>query len=159
MNTPQYVTCRCQHCDCGIEFDATQLAEENSIVPCPHCGLETKISIPKSLSLLALCGPQVRLPEIQTPLAIDPPSSPRTSMVVVKRRMHLQMAKLTALDMKKGPTKHGNPVHRAAKNGVIPAIPSHLLTLELFMEQNSCGESPCTLQHGIIIFIKFQQYF
>lgn len=41
-----YVTCRCQHCDTGIEFDASQLAEDNSIVPCPHCGHETKLVIP-----------------------------------------------------------------------------------------------------------------
>lgn len=42
---PRYVTCRCQHCDGHIEFDANELTEENSIVPCPHCGLETKIFI------------------------------------------------------------------------------------------------------------------
>jgi len=43
---PRYVICRCQHCDGHIEFDANEFAEENSIVPCPHCGLETKIFIP-----------------------------------------------------------------------------------------------------------------
>ena len=42
---PRYVVCDCQHCDGHIEFDANEFAEENSIVPCPHCGLETKISI------------------------------------------------------------------------------------------------------------------
>ena len=46
QKTPRYVTCRCQHCDGHIEFDANEFAEENSIVPCPHCGLETKIFIP-----------------------------------------------------------------------------------------------------------------
>ena len=46
--TPRYVTCRCQHCDGHIEFDANALTEENSIVPCPHCGLETKIFKPIS---------------------------------------------------------------------------------------------------------------
>jgi putative phage-type endonuclease len=45
---PRYVVCDCQHCDVHIEFDANEFAEENSIVPCPHCGLETKISIPIS---------------------------------------------------------------------------------------------------------------
>jgi putative phage-type endonuclease len=44
--TPHYVTCRCQHCDGHIEFDANELTEENSILPCPHCGLETKIFKP-----------------------------------------------------------------------------------------------------------------
>jgi hypothetical protein len=43
-----YVTCRCQHCDTGIEFNAAELAEENSIISCPHCGLETKLFIPQT---------------------------------------------------------------------------------------------------------------
>jgi hypothetical protein len=48
QTAPNYVTCPCQHCDGHIEFDANEFAEENSIVPCPHCGLETKIFIPIS---------------------------------------------------------------------------------------------------------------
>ena len=43
---PCYVVCDCQHCGGHIEFDANEFAEANSIVPCPHCGLETKIFIP-----------------------------------------------------------------------------------------------------------------
>jgi hypothetical protein len=43
---PRFVVCRCQYCDGNIEFDANHLVEENSIVPCPHCGLETKIFVP-----------------------------------------------------------------------------------------------------------------
>jgi hypothetical protein len=43
---PRFVVCRCQYCDGNIEFDAELLVEENSIVPCPHCGLETKIFVP-----------------------------------------------------------------------------------------------------------------
>jgi hypothetical protein len=43
---PRFVVCRCQYCDGNIEFDANLLVEENSIVPCPHCGLETKIFVP-----------------------------------------------------------------------------------------------------------------
>jgi len=50
--TPRYVTCRCQHCDGHIEFDANELTEENSIVPCPHCSLETKIAIPTTAPLI-----------------------------------------------------------------------------------------------------------
>jgi hypothetical protein len=46
QKSPQYVTCRCEHCEGPIEFDANELVKENSIVPCPHCGLQTKISIP-----------------------------------------------------------------------------------------------------------------
>jgi hypothetical protein len=43
----KFVTSHCQHCDSGIEFEAAELADENCIVPCPHCGLETKLIIPK----------------------------------------------------------------------------------------------------------------
>ena len=45
---PRYVVCNCKHCDGHIEFDANEFAEDNSIVPCPHCGLETNIFIPIS---------------------------------------------------------------------------------------------------------------
>jgi NAD-dependent SIR2 family protein deacetylase len=41
------VKCSCQHCDGRIEFEASELTEENSIVPCPHCGAETKLSLPE----------------------------------------------------------------------------------------------------------------
>ena len=42
---PRFVTCRCQHCNGGIEFDAEQLSVDNNIVPCPHCGEETELHI------------------------------------------------------------------------------------------------------------------
>lgn len=46
--SPRYVTCHCLHCDGGIEFDANQLdVAEDTTVPCPHCGLETKIFVPE----------------------------------------------------------------------------------------------------------------
>lgn len=65
--TPRYVVCRCQHCDGHIEFDANELTEENSIVPCPHCGLETKITIPT-------VEPSIQEPDAPT---ISPASSPQ----------------------------------------------------------------------------------
>jgi|SRR5450432_3172392 putative phage-type endonuclease len=46
QSAPRYVTCQCRHCDEHIEFDENAFTEENSIVPCPFCGLETKIFIP-----------------------------------------------------------------------------------------------------------------
>ncbi len=52
---PRYVVCDCQHCDGHIEFDANEFAEENSIVPCPHCGLETKLFITQKVA--APAGP------------------------------------------------------------------------------------------------------
>jgi hypothetical protein len=43
-----YVTCRCQFCDKGIEFDASTFEKgETRTVPCPHCGLETIIFVPE----------------------------------------------------------------------------------------------------------------
>lgn len=59
QSSPNYVSCRCQHCGGGIEFDAAELAEENSIVPCPHCGLETKLFVTKEgLSQPPITNPQ-----------------------------------------------------------------------------------------------------
>ena len=40
------VNCPCQHCFGAIEFESSGLVEENSLVQCPHCGLETKLFIP-----------------------------------------------------------------------------------------------------------------
>jgi ribosomal protein L7/L12 len=47
----QFVSCSCQHCKQPFEFDASKLVEENSLVPCPHCGQETKLFIPESKSV------------------------------------------------------------------------------------------------------------
>ena len=44
--TGQFVSCPCQHCNQPFEFDASQLNEENGLVPCPYCGQETKLFIP-----------------------------------------------------------------------------------------------------------------
>ena len=44
--TNQIVNCPCQHCGGAMEFDASELVEENSLVPCPYCGQETKLFIP-----------------------------------------------------------------------------------------------------------------
>jgi predicted RNA-binding Zn-ribbon protein involved in translation (DUF1610 family) len=44
---PNYVTCRCRHCDGHIEFDATDFAKgEGRPVECPHCHLETILFAP-----------------------------------------------------------------------------------------------------------------
>ncbi len=55
MNTPPnqppcFVSCRCQHCDGHIEFDASGFAKgETRNVECPHCQQETNISVPDSM--------------------------------------------------------------------------------------------------------------
>jgi len=48
---PRYVICHCQHCDGNIEFDANELAAENSVVHCPFCGLETQLAVPNSVAV------------------------------------------------------------------------------------------------------------
>lgn len=46
-NEPRFVSCRCQHCDDGIEFDASDFQKgETRKVECPHCHLETIIFVP-----------------------------------------------------------------------------------------------------------------
>jgi hypothetical protein len=50
LPTPCYVTCRCQYCNKGIEFDANGFSQgETRTVECPHCNLETVIFVPPPL--------------------------------------------------------------------------------------------------------------
>jgi hypothetical protein len=45
------VTCRCQHCDAHIEFDASGFQEgDAATVKCPDCLFVTTISVPASMS-------------------------------------------------------------------------------------------------------------
>jgi len=51
MDTPEseskFVVCRCQHCEGGIQFDASGFVKgETRTVECPHCKLETIIFVP-----------------------------------------------------------------------------------------------------------------
>src|ERR1017187_28238 len=42
----QFVTCHCEHCDGGIEFDASDFEKgETRTIECPHCHLETIIFV------------------------------------------------------------------------------------------------------------------
>jgi S-DNA-T family DNA segregation ATPase FtsK/SpoIIIE len=44
---PHLVVCLCEHCAEKIEFDANELGDRQSVsVPCPHCGVETVLSVP-----------------------------------------------------------------------------------------------------------------
>jgi len=54
---PRLVTCRCKHCNDGIEFDDRQAGET---VACPHCGLETILFVPPSQN------PPPVLPQVHT---------------------------------------------------------------------------------------------
>jgi ribosomal protein S27E len=47
--TPRFVSCRCQHCDAHIEFDASKYQEgDTATVKCPDCQMDTEIFIPQS---------------------------------------------------------------------------------------------------------------
>lgn len=44
--TANFVTCRCENCGGGIEFDANEMGSyETLVVTCPHCQIETAISV------------------------------------------------------------------------------------------------------------------
>jgi hypothetical protein len=36
-------TCKCQHCEGGLEFETDDLTPENAKITCPHCGCETPL--------------------------------------------------------------------------------------------------------------------
>jgi hypothetical protein len=140
-SAPRYVTCRCQHCDGAIEFDENQLAEDGSIVPCPHCGLETKLSAPAAVSKVLSPIAQEHLPGIGPPLPAP---------TVAKQKRVYQLAKLTEATIRSTTKSGDTPLHRAAKNGKIHEIPSHLLDLGLFLARNTGGETPLhfAAKHG-----------
>jgi len=48
QTAPNYVTCPCEYCNGGIEFDASGFEkEETRTVECPHCHAETIIFVPE----------------------------------------------------------------------------------------------------------------
>jgi hypothetical protein len=56
--SPRYVVCRCQYCDGGIEFDASDFElSETRNVECPHCRLETRIFVPATAPKPDLSNP------------------------------------------------------------------------------------------------------
>jgi hypothetical protein len=55
------VTCRCRHCEENIQFDSSEFAEEFSMIPCPHCGLDTRLYLP----------PEVLPPELATKAQVN----------------------------------------------------------------------------------------
>ena len=74
QTAPNYVTCPCQHCSGKIEFDANQLdPAEKTTVPCPHCGLETTISVPKEAKPLVTfeLANEIMDPDVQVELGVE----------------------------------------------------------------------------------------
>lgn len=77
-SSPRFVTCRCQNCDGGIEFDANELDEgETRTVECAHCQLETIMFVPHQS--LPPPIPKPPPPTVMPPPAIDETANARSS--------------------------------------------------------------------------------
>jgi hypothetical protein len=51
-NQSPYVTCRCQNCNGGIEFDTSGFNKgETSSAECPHCEMETLLYVPQPTAI------------------------------------------------------------------------------------------------------------
>ncbi len=70
--TPRYVRGPGQYCSGEIEFDANQIdTAENATVPCPHCGLETLIFVPKQKEVLPVILPAEPPKQFVQPILFD----------------------------------------------------------------------------------------
>jgi hypothetical protein len=47
---PNYVKSYCHNCSGGVEFDANSLSPDNCVIPCPHCGKQMVLHVPKVAS-------------------------------------------------------------------------------------------------------------
>jgi len=70
-----YVKCRCQSCDKGIEFAAADLSDANNVINCPHCGVETTLYVP----LPDGSRPPIvtQTPDQPSPSLVQSPQSPK----------------------------------------------------------------------------------
>jgi hypothetical protein len=67
-NNPRYVTCPCQHCDGGIEFDGSDFAKDEALlIECPHCKMETMLFMP----LVEVSKPPIIIPSLTPDQASD----------------------------------------------------------------------------------------
>jgi hypothetical protein len=66
---PRFVTCRCQHCDAHIEFDATGLEEgDTATVNCPHCQMDTTLIVPQTSLFSTEATPPILEPSLPQPI-------------------------------------------------------------------------------------------
>jgi hypothetical protein len=141
-NSPRYVTCRCQHCDGHIEFDANELAEENVVVPCPHCGLETKISVsplqkqkPTRIPLAKLTAETIR----STTKSGDTPLH-RAGKNGKFNEIPSQLLQLELFMVRN--KRDETPLHFAAKHGHLNQVPPEFLTKETVTALDYYGRTP-----------------
>ena len=83
-------------------------------------------------------------------MAPQPGASPLPAPAVAKQKRVYQLAKLTEATIRTTTKSGDTPLHRAAKNGKINEIPSHLLKLGLFLARNIREETPLhfAAKHG-----------
>ncbi|MDR3460104.1 MAG: hypothetical protein P4N60_21975 [Verrucomicrobiae bacterium] len=107
---PQHVICRCQHCNGGIEFDATGLDKAGTLsTECPHCKLETPLYVP----------PPAVMPEKSQKTSLRQKlASPKTVIILWIASAILLVAALSI----SGDSKFSNPVGLAAVGCLIAAV-------------------------------------
>jgi TPR repeat protein len=105
--SPHCVACHCQHCSSKIEFDANQLEPgENPTVPCPHCGLDTKIFVPREQKMQAVV-PSGQ-PPIESARSAAPPdySDEVEDLIIAAKKGDVESQNLLGFSFWKG---HGAP--------------------------------------------------
>jgi hypothetical protein len=88
-------------------------------------------------------------PGTSTSEVVSQPAAPE-SAAPAKKAARSNLTKLTAETIRTKIKSGDTPLHRAAKNGQCDLVPSHLLSIELFFEQNKAGETPLHVaaRHG-----------
>jgi len=125
----EFLKCECSHCGQPIEYASEGTGQT---VPCPTCE--------KLVTLTPANAPTISLIEI--PPAPDKVAPAVTQMPKVKKIVRTNLSKLTEETIRARTKAGSTPLHRAAKSGQFDLIPSHLLSVELFMVRNNDGNTP-----------------
>lgn len=99
-------------------------------------------------------GPTVPCPICENPFVLTPAIPPTSSGSIVipsasvgekskeQKPARTTLSKLTEETIRARTKVGDTPLHRAARNGQFGEIPSHLLSVELFMVKNNGGNTP-----------------
>jgi hypothetical protein len=117
----EFLKCECLHCGQPIEYPAEGTG---MTVACPSCQ-----------------NPVILSPGTGTRELGAQPTTPETT-ALAKNASRSNLTKLTTETIRTKIKSGDTPLHRAAKNGQFDLIPSHLLSVELFLEMNNAGETP-----------------
>ena len=117
-----FLKCTSPHCGQSIEYPAEGTGQT---VPCPTCE--------KPFRLI----PDIANPAVKITVAPEPARKP-----IEQKRGRSNLHKLTEETIRARTKAGDTPLHRAAKNGQLGGIPSHLLSIELFTVKNMAGDTP-----------------